>query len=129
MAESATHKRNVARVIAHAWLDDAYRAKLKKDPIGTLTAAGVKVTAKKVHVVEADDDAAYLVIPQRPAHVTSGKKAGKPITELCSTVEQCMVSDLCSVVPELCSFESKGGAAKKKTTGKTKPTPELCSIP
>lgn len=129
MAESATHNRKVARVIAHAWLDDAYRAKLKKDPIGTLTAAGVKVTARHVHVVESDDDAAYLVIPKRPPHLTTGKKAGKPITELCSTIQQCMVSDFCSVVPEFCSLESKGGAAKKKTTGKTQPTPELCSIP
>lgn len=120
MPETAEHKRNVARVVAAAWLDPHYLARLKKDPAGVLKEAGVKVGTKRVHVVEDTDDTTHFVIPKAPAHfVAEHRKAHHAHPDLCSS-QPGFCADFCSAIPELCSTPQ----GEKSPT----PQPDICSI-
>ena len=103
------NRKKLGKVIARAWVDKEYHARLLKDPHAVLTEAGVHVKGK-VHVHENTDSDVHLVLPKRPAKLDEHvrKHAEKPGT--CSSDPQ-----LCSTfVPQLCSTEKE-------------PLPALCS--
>ncbi len=57
----------ISKVIARAWTDPAYKAKLLSDPHAALAEAGVEVPAGvTVKVVENTADTTHLVLPTRP---------------------------------------------------------------
>lgn len=112
MAESQEHRRNMARVIANAWMDPGYLERLKSDPHAALTEAGVKVPSKQVRVVEDSDEVTHLVIPKRPAGLEEHRRKHKAHPGICSDNPQ-----ICSAHPELCS-----------TAEGESPRPEICSF-
>jgi hypothetical protein len=59
------------QVVAKAWSDPSYKAKLLADPRAALTAAGVAVPAGvAIQVVEDTDKVAHLVLPPRPTELS-----------------------------------------------------------
>jgi len=57
-----------AKVVARAWNDEAFKARLLSDPRAVLTEAGVEVPAGvTVKAVENTKDTLNLVVPQAPA--------------------------------------------------------------
>ena len=69
MSAMQENRKAYARVIAHAWRDPAYLERLKKDPAGVLSEAGVEHHGK-VHVHVGDDHVTHFVLPLRPSHLT-----------------------------------------------------------
>jgi hypothetical protein len=60
------------KIIARAWRDPAFKAKLVADPLGALEQAGVAVPAGvTVKVVENTDKHFHLVLPPQPAGALS----------------------------------------------------------
>ena len=112
MDEHQERRRKVARVIANAWLDPAYHDRLKRDPHGVLTEAGVKVP-KHVKVVEDTDDVTHLVIPKKPAGLEEHRRKYKENPNICSEHG----GIICSDHPDICTIPPSG------TT-----RPDLCSI-
>jgi len=79
--DRAEMDKKMGQIIARAWSDADFKARLLADPAGTLRAAGIEVPAGvKVKAVENTDEQFYLVIPQKPEelseeqldHVTGG---------------------------------------------------------
>jgi hypothetical protein len=67
-----------AKVIARAWREPAFKAKLIADPQATLKEAGVAVPAGvTVEVVENTDTQFHLVLPARPAGELSDEALDK----------------------------------------------------
>lgn len=65
------------KVIAKAWTDAAFKARLLADPAGTLVAEGVAVpSGVRLVVVEDTDTVHTLVLPARPADLTDEDMAG-----------------------------------------------------
>jgi hypothetical protein len=103
------NRKKLGKVIARAWVDKAYHARLLKDPHAVLTEAGVHVKGK-VHVHENTDSDVHLVLPKRPAAIDEHMKKQKEHPGTCSADPQ-----LCSTIaPELCSTDQHA-------------TPDLCS--
>ncbi|MEM7445440.1 MAG: NHLP leader peptide family RiPP precursor [Pseudomonadota bacterium] len=76
---------SLAKAIARAWHDAAYKAKLQSDPHGALAEVGVTVPAgAKVHVFENDADNHHIVLPEAPPH--TGKMSRYELEELASTM-------------------------------------------
>ena len=111
MADNQERRRKIARVIANAWLDPAYHARLKKDPHGVLKEAGVDVP-KTIRVVEDTADVTHLVIPRRPDGLDEHVRRHKQNPNICSDNPQ-----ICSDHPDICSFAD----------GKTHARPDICS--
>ena len=66
------------KIIARAWRDPAFKAKLLADPQATLKEAGVAVPAGvKVTVVENTDSHFHLVLPPKPAGELSDAELDK----------------------------------------------------
>lgn len=107
MDDQQEHRRKVARVIANAWMDPAYLARLKSDPQGVLKEAGV-AASEHVKVVEDSEDTTHLVIPKKPAHLEEHRAKQKAQPGICSDNPQ-----ICSDHPDLCS---------------TFPRPDICSF-
>ncbi len=58
----------VAKAIARAWADAAYKTKLVSDPHAALSEAGVSVpTGTTVKVIENTADTVHVVLPAAPA--------------------------------------------------------------
>ncbi len=58
---------SIAKVIARAWRDSAYKAKLLSDPHAALAEAGLEVPAEiKLNVLEDTKDSTHLVLPAAP---------------------------------------------------------------
>ena len=56
-----------AKLMARAWSDAAFKAKLLSDPRSALTAAGIEVpNGISVKVVEDTEDTRHLVLPTAP---------------------------------------------------------------
>jgi hypothetical protein len=61
----------LAKVIAKAWSDDDFRARLVADPAASLAAESVDVPeGARVVVLENTDDVVHLVIPAKPRELT-----------------------------------------------------------
>jgi hypothetical protein len=59
--------RKYGQVVARAWQDAAFRARLLADPGGVLREQGIEVPAgTQVRVVENTDEVFHLVLPRRP---------------------------------------------------------------
>ena len=57
----------IAKAIARAWTDDAYKAKLLSDPHAALKEVGVTISDEiALKVVEEKDDIRFLVLPKPP---------------------------------------------------------------
>ena len=70
----------VAKVIARAWGDESYRKRLHSHPHETLAEAGLHVPAThQVKVMEDTDDTIHVVIPKRPAHITTEQLSGSQV--------------------------------------------------
>ncbi|TEB09923.1 NHLP leader peptide family RiPP precursor [Pelotomaculum propionicicum] len=66
MGREAMSKK-LGQIIARAWSDADFKARLLANPAETLQAAGVEVPAGvKVKAVENTNEQFYLVIPQKP---------------------------------------------------------------
>jgi hypothetical protein len=67
-ADYEKHSAMYRRVVARAWSDPAFKAKLLADPHAALAMVGVPLAAgKTVRVVEDTDQIFHLVLPPRPA--------------------------------------------------------------
>ncbi len=56
-----------SKVVAKAWSDEAFKAKLMNDPHAALNEAGVEIPAEvTVKVAENTADTIHLVLPQAP---------------------------------------------------------------
>lgn len=68
MAQSPkAHADKVAKVIAKAWADPKFKAKLKRNPAATLRAAGIRMEkGAKVTVHEERGARHHIVIPKKP---------------------------------------------------------------
>ena len=59
------------KLIAKAWSDAKFKAKLMADPASVLRTEGMEVPeGMKIHVFENTEDRMYLVIPNRPENLT-----------------------------------------------------------
>ncbi len=58
-------QRQWAKIVAKAWMDDNYKARLLADPAAVLAEEGAR-TQSKVRVVEAGVDETVLVLPSKP---------------------------------------------------------------
>ncbi len=80
MSQTEQDKASAAhgKIIARAWRDPAFKAKLLADPHGTLKEAGVAVPAGvKVTVVENTDTHHHLVPPPKPTGELSDAELDK----------------------------------------------------
>ena len=60
-----------AKVIAKAWGDEAFRARLLADPTAALAAEGIAAPAGKTFaIVEDTDDTVHFVLPSRPTELS-----------------------------------------------------------
>lgn len=67
-----TLSRQIGRIVAKAWTDDAFKARLVADPAGTLAAEGVPVPdGMTLAVLEDTDTLRHIVIPAKPDGVLS----------------------------------------------------------
>ncbi|MCX5816090.1 MAG: nitrile hydratase subunit alpha [Proteobacteria bacterium] len=68
MNEEETKKtQQWAKLIAKAWADEDFKARLVADPVAVLRAEGIDVPdGKKLKVVEDTEDTSYIVIPVKP---------------------------------------------------------------
>jgi hypothetical protein len=65
--DHAANQKNHAKLLAKAWTDPAFRARLLADPNATVAQMGLKVPpGKKLHIVENTDTDVYLVLPKPP---------------------------------------------------------------
>ncbi|MBF0304578.1 MAG: NHLP leader peptide family RiPP precursor [Alphaproteobacteria bacterium] len=72
MSETIGHP--VDRIIAKAWADEAFKAKLIADPAATLLAEGIAVPANiTLKVVENTDTVLHIVLPPRPTDELSAE--------------------------------------------------------
>jgi hypothetical protein len=82
-----------AQVVAQAWLDPAFKARLLESPAAALREQGITVpTSAEVRVVEDTDRVVYVHLPAAPAidtytmeqlaQVVGGKKVKIDVTEL-----------------------------------------------
>jgi len=61
------NSKKMAKVIAKAWTDPAYKKRLIKEPAKVLKEEGIKTPkGAKIHVHENSPKALHLVLPQRP---------------------------------------------------------------
>ena len=61
------NQRNHAKLLAKAWTDPAFKARLLADPNGTVTAMGIKLPpGRKLHIIENTDSDVYMVLPRAP---------------------------------------------------------------
>jgi hypothetical protein len=95
MAED--NRKKLGKVIARAWLDKDFHARLMKDPQAVLEEAGIHVKGK-VHVHQNTDTEHHLSIPKRPETLDEHVRKNKEKTGTCSHDPQ-----LCTIVPELCT--------------------------
>jgi hypothetical protein len=78
--QSAAHKRmeDYGKVVARAWRDPAFKAKLKADPEAALKEAGVALPAGlKVTVVENTAQHFHLILPPKPSAELSDQQLDK----------------------------------------------------
>lgn len=69
MSESTDNA--LAKVLAKAWSDDDFHARLLADGAGTLAAEGVEIPeGARVVVLENTDEVVHLVIPAKPRELT-----------------------------------------------------------
>src|SRR3954447_24717326 len=62
--------RALGKVVANAWEDDDYKARLKADPAGALAEQGLDVPPDvELRVVENTDDVVYFTLPPEPSEV------------------------------------------------------------
>jgi len=68
MKEQEQRKR-MAKTMAKAWADDAFKQRLLKDPTAVFKEEGVEIPAhfEEVRVIEASAKVFYLMIPPPPA--------------------------------------------------------------
>lgn len=60
-----------AKVIAKAWVDEDFKAKLLADPKAVLKAEGIEFPENiKLNIAEAKEDELNLMLPPKPADVT-----------------------------------------------------------
>lgn len=75
------------KIIARAWRDPDFKARLVADPLGTLKAAGVALPAGvTVKVVENTDSHFHLVLPPKPTAELSDAaldKAAGAVADCC----------------------------------------------
>ena len=65
--EDADWRVQYGKLVAKAWSDDAFKAKLLSDPVAAFAEAGVPIPAgKTVKVVENTEVNLYLVLPPAP---------------------------------------------------------------
>lgn len=71
MMNSADERKKAwAKVVARAWADDGFKAKLLKDPVSVLKEEGLEFPdGVKLNVVESTGAEVYLVIPPKPEKV------------------------------------------------------------
>ena len=63
----ADQQRDYAKLVARAWSDEAFKAKLLNDPAAALKEAGIDVpTGVTVTVVENTDTVFHLILPPPP---------------------------------------------------------------
>ncbi|MEM1360808.1 MAG: NHLP leader peptide family RiPP precursor [Pseudomonadota bacterium] len=86
---------SIAKVIAHAWSDPDFKAKLLSDPEAALTENGYTTPENKtLKVIEDSDDTVHFVLPKAPSELgqismdeLEKLAGGTPATGTCATSE------------------------------------------
>jgi hypothetical protein len=69
-AEQQAWTRGIGQVVANAWADPDYKARLKADPAAVLDEQGLEVPSGiEVRVVENTDHVVYFTLPPEPSEV------------------------------------------------------------
>jgi len=80
------HLRKMNKIIARAWVDDDFKARLKADPAGVLKHAGLH-TSDHVRVYEDTPETCHFVIPMRPSTLSDEDLTrDDPHPDICSTI-------------------------------------------
>ena len=62
------HARKVTKIIAKAWLDEGFKARLLSDPMATLKEEGVEIPpGVEVRIAVDTDNVRHLLLPMKPA--------------------------------------------------------------
>jgi hypothetical protein len=68
MAEGSAANAAYAKVVARAWSDPEFKARLLVNPAAVLAEAGIKPPpGKNLRIVEDTDSETHLILPSRPA--------------------------------------------------------------
>ena len=66
-AQRSNSARRWGRIVAQAWVDEAFKERLLAEPKAVLQEYGIQVPASSgVRVLELPEQAAYFVLPPRP---------------------------------------------------------------
>jgi len=74
MVQSGNERKKAwAKVVARAWTEAGFKERLVKDPLRVLKEEGLEFSAgAKLHVIDANKEEVYLVIPPKPEKVGVG---------------------------------------------------------
>jgi hypothetical protein len=62
------HARKVTKIIAKAWMDEGFKARLLSDPMATLKEEGVEIPpGVEVRIAVDTDNVRHLLLPMKPA--------------------------------------------------------------
>jgi hypothetical protein len=66
--EPEEHARRVSKIIAKAWIDEGFKARLLADPATTLKEEGLEISpGVKVQIVEDTANVQHLLLPAKPS--------------------------------------------------------------
>ena len=72
MTDILRRKLAVAKLIANAWTNEEFKARLTRDPKTVLKESGIEVHPdKEIRIVENTASVHYFVIPEKPAAIKS----------------------------------------------------------
>lgn len=76
---------SIAKAVARAWHDAAYKARLLRDPHAALREEGVSLPeGSTVKVLENDDNVHHVVLPQAPPN--TGRMSRQELEDLASAM-------------------------------------------
>ena len=83
---SSAAQQAYAKVLAKAWSDPAYKARLLADPAAALTELGVPVPKQRtLRVIEDTDSEMHVVLPRPPKHELAFFRIPGPTLQLTPT--------------------------------------------
>ena len=87
MANLEEQQRKMGQVIARTWLDEAFKARLKKNPVAVLKEVGYELPpGLEIEVVESTEKKAYLVLPPKP----SGELSDDDLENIAGGAKSCL---------------------------------------
>jgi hypothetical protein len=93
MAQQDDTRRQWAKLVAMAWMDEGFKKRLESDPAKVLAENGIDIpSGAKVRVIESAADELVLPLPAKPANVSGGVQE---VSERLQTSGWCMMCAGC----------------------------------